>query len=220
MRGHSPIPADLMYPTVFERGRAVDLSAEDVNSFVSLYRMPNGTIYGRVAEPPPPSAPPAGPPELAMAPHVDTRLGFALRPPAGWMRFETGHGFAAVNGTSWDYDASLQVIVAPHPTIAEYLDRYGVGHFEGRRGRRHARLVVNGRPALQVELESRDGRLVEEYLFVELGDGRVLIVIADGPPDQFEAWRPWFQASLASLEFLTRRGWEGPAGEPVQEERR
>lgn len=212
MRQHSPIPADLMFPMVRDRGRVVDLSPEDVNSFLSLYRIPNGTLYGRAEATPAPEEPP-GPPRLAMAPHVDTRLGFAVRPPAGWLRMETPHGFAAVHGTSWDYDASFQVIVAPYPTIAAYLDRYGAAHFSGRRPLGHARIVVNGRPAYQVWLEDLEGRFAEEYVFVELGDSRVLIVIADCPPEEMDAWRPWFQRSLGSLEFLTERGWEGPEGE-------
>jgi predicted Zn-dependent protease len=48
-RSHSPIPADLMYEVVRDRLIVAEgLSTEDVNSFVSLYRLPNGTVYGSV----------------------------------------------------------------------------------------------------------------------------------------------------------------------------
>ena len=48
MRAHSPIPADLMYQ-VRARPPAVAASSrtEDVNSFVSLYWLPNGTVFAR-----------------------------------------------------------------------------------------------------------------------------------------------------------------------------
>ena len=45
MRTHSPIPADLMYPVVRDRLPRGELGTEDVNSFVSLYSLPNGTVY-------------------------------------------------------------------------------------------------------------------------------------------------------------------------------
>jgi hypothetical protein len=47
MRAHSPIPADLMYPVVRDRLPRGELGAEDVNSFLSLYSLPNGTVYRR-----------------------------------------------------------------------------------------------------------------------------------------------------------------------------
>jgi hypothetical protein len=99
MRGHSPVPADLMYAVARDRSFGVDshrvgvpgLSVEDVNSFVSLYEIPNGTIFGRVpvggreqrlaARP--------GAPVLSMGPYVDPKQGFEFRPPSGWMRVPT-----------------------------------------------------------------------------------------------------------------------------------
>ena len=45
MRSHSPVPNDLMFQMVRERPGPARLSFEDVNSFVSLYALPNGTVY-------------------------------------------------------------------------------------------------------------------------------------------------------------------------------
>lgn len=205
MRAHSPIPADLMYEVVRDRVQVRGLSIQDVNSFVSLYRIPNGTIFRRVAagdpEPRPPPLPPTGPPMLAIAPHVDARLGFEIRPPAGWMRLETGRGLVAVDGVTWDYTSSFQVIVEPYDTIEEYLARYGAAYVAHGRIVRYAFLVVNGRRAFYTEIEGAGRSFAEEITFIETGDGRVIVVIADSPAEVFDQYRPWFRASLATLEI-------------------
>ena len=36
---------------------------------------------------------------------------------------------------------------------------------------------------------------------MELGDGRVMLIAAESPVGYEAAWRPWFAASLASLEL-------------------
>jgi hypothetical protein len=203
MPGHSPIPADLMYRVAADSLPEGGLSAQDVNTFVSLYRLPNGTVYARAPErdeAPPPSEALAGPPRLALAPHVDVRLGYEVRPPAGWMRIATSHGMIAVDGVSWDYDASFQVIVRRYPTVESYLERYGSAHLGAGRIRERRQVEVAGHRALRVVVEGRAGPLVEENTFVELGDGRLLIAIADCPVERYAAYEPWFRAALGSLE--------------------
>jgi hypothetical protein len=219
MRGHSPIPADLMYEIARDRASVNEgLSLEDVNSFVSLYRLPNGTLFGRV--PPGPSEPPSatdpGPPSLAMAPYVDARLGFEFRPPGGWTRVPTARGMVAVHGVTWDYSASFQIVVQRFPTIEAYLERYG--DYYRRRGRlsRPAPLVVNGRRALQFEIAVFDEPTREQMTLVEVGDGRLLVIIADCAPEAFDAYRPWFQQALGSLEItdLPEDAWPPGRGRP------
>lgn len=216
MRGHSPIPADLMYEVARDRVTVHEgLSPEDVNSFVSLYRLPNGSLYGRartgadVAASPDP-----GTPQLAMAPYVDTRLGFEYRPPSGWTRVPTAQGMAAVHGTTWDYVASFQIVVQRYATIEDYLDRYGPYYLNRGRMTRPAELLVNGRRALQVEIDLVDAPRLEQVTLVEVGDGRLLVVIADCPRESIEAYRPWFQAALASLEIteLPDEAWPSRRG--------
>lgn len=204
MREHSPIPGDLMYEIVRDRRTVAEgLSTEDVNSFVSLYRLENGTVYGRVpsdgttrGE----STPPSGPVRLALAPYVDSRLGFHLRPPAGWLRIDTGMGMVAIDGLTWDYSASFQVVVNRYPTIDAYLERYGDYYL--RRGRliHREEMVVNGRRAVQGVLARPHGEIVEEITLIESGDGRVLVVTAECAIKDLHAYSPWFAATLSSLE--------------------
>jgi predicted Zn-dependent protease len=203
MRSHSPIPADVMYEVVRDRVTVRELSLEDVNSFVSLYKLPNGTIYARV---PPPGAPPdpeapQGPPRLAIAPYVDTRLGFELRPPAGWMRVPTAQGVAMVDGVTWDYTASFQIVVHRYPTLEAYMDRYGAHHLARGQVLGQRFLELGGRRAFEIRTLDREGGSVELTTFIETGDGRVFAVIADSPTALAEAYRPWFDAALAGLEI-------------------
>jgi hypothetical protein len=205
MRSHSPIPADLMYEVVRDRVTVRELSLEDVNSFVSLYRLPNGTVYARVpppgAEARPASELPQGPPQLAIAPYVDTRLGFELRPPAGWMRVPTAQGVVMVDGVTWDYTASFQIVVHRYPTLEAYMDRYGAHHLARGQVLRQGFLTLHGRRAFELRMLDPEGRFIEQTTFIETGDGRVFAVIADSPTDLAEAYRPWFDAALADLEI-------------------
>ncbi|MFQ5418451.1 MAG: matrixin family metalloprotease [Myxococcota bacterium] len=215
MRRHSPIPADLMYEVVRDRVVVSGLSTEDVNSFVSLYQLENGTVFTHLphdeaAAPSSARIPPSsGPPKLALAPYVDPRHGFQVKPPLGWMRIETPRGMVAADGVSWDYSASFQVIVERYATIEEYLDRFAI-HYLSR-----GRLVgwefetFRGLRALRVSLVTHDDATVEQNLFIEVGDGRVVIVITDCATEDSGGYAPWFEAALASLEI-----WEAPgAGE-------
>jgi len=205
MRSHSPIPADLMYEIVRDRVMVRELSAQDVNSFVSLYRLPNGTVFTRLAEAAPaerePPPPPSGPPELALAPHVDPRLGFDLHPPDGWMRVAMPRGVAVVDGVTWDYSASFQVIVERYPTIEAYLARYGPAYLSHGWILENDYVEVDGHRALRVVVEGFERGFTESVVFIESGDGRVVVVIADAPVEVFDAYRPWFDATLASLSI-------------------
>jgi hypothetical protein len=205
MRSHSPIPADVMYEIVRDRVSVSELSTEDVNSFVSLYRLPNGTVYARIppagAPEPPPPGPPPGPPELALAPYVDVRLGFELRAPAAWMQVPTAQGVVAVDGVTWDYTASFQIVVHRYQTLEAYMDRYG-DHYLSRGRMLHQRfLTLLGRRAFEIVIADPTDQFVERTIFIETGDGRIIAVIAECPVDSEDAYRPWFDAALASLEI-------------------
>jgi hypothetical protein len=110
-----------------------------------------------------------------------------------------------VNGVTWDYSASLQVVVNPYPTIDAYLERYRDYYL--RRGRllHFEELVLNGRRAVQGVLAHTYGETVEEVTLIESGDGRVVVVTADCAIGDLNAYRPWFDATLASLEI-----WDQP----------
>ena len=205
MRGHSPIPADLMYEVARDHLGPDGLGAEDVNSFLSLYALPNGTVYTslapakrRVADPP---ALPEGPPRLALAPHVDARRGFEIQIPMGWLRIATPFGVAAVNGVSWDYDASFQLIVRRYDTIESYLERNAAAHFGVSVITSVRDASIAGHRARRFTLARPNDGLAEEFSFIESGDGRVLISIAECPVESQAAYRPWLEAILASLEI-------------------
>jgi hypothetical protein len=142
-----------------------------------------------------------------MAPYVDARFGFALRPPDGWLRLETSHGMVAVDGVTWDYTASFQVVVQRYATIEDYLERYAAYYLARGVMLRNEFMVVAGRRALGVTLENPEERRVERLTFIEAGDGRLVVVIADSPVEMAAAYQPWFQATLASLEI-----WSDPPG--------
>ena len=202
MRSHSPIPNDLMFQRVVEGPGPARLSVEDINSFVSLYMLPNGTVYRRLGQGPPPArpGPPAGAPVLALAPHVDARRGFEMQLPLGWLKVDTPTGFAAVDGTTWDWAASLQLIVRRFPTIDAYLARHTAAHVRDGTVLAQGETTVAGHRAFLLVVQSADGVLVDRVTLIETGDGRVLVAIAACTPDECEAYEPWFEASLATLE--------------------
>lgn len=211
MRGHSPIPADLMYEVVRDRMTVAEgLSTQDLNSFLSLYRLPNGTVFARVPEDGKEadlrSFPPTGPPRLALAPHVDPRLGFSVQPPRGWLTLTTRQGMLAVDGQTWDYTASFQIVASRFPSIDAYLERYSAYYL--RRGRvvHTEELVVNGRRAVQGLLVRGGprGPIAEEITLIEGRDGRVWVATADCPLEDLPGFHPWFDAALGSLEI-----WDG-----------
>jgi hypothetical protein len=206
MRRHSPVPADLMFAVARDSLAARAPSAQDVNSFVSLYSLPNGLVYTRLwpgadAAPEPVRGPPPGPPLLAPAPHVDARFGYELRLPEGWQRYESERGMIATDGLAWDYDATFQVIVRAQDGVEAYLERYGTSHLGAGRLLERRRLSVAARPAVRWLVADRAGPMLEELTFIEVGDGRVVIAIADCPAASYPAFRPWFEATLATLEI-------------------
>jgi hypothetical protein len=206
MRGHSPIPADLMYEELRDRMLVREgLSVEDVNSFVTLYSLPNGSVFTEIdaadAAPRDDPPPPAGPPMLALAPHVDSRLGFRIRLPHGWSRLETAQGVAAVDGVAWDYSASYQVVVSRESDVAEYLERYGPWYASRGRLLSVEELSLRGRRALQGVILRPPGDALEEVTLIESGDGRVIVVTAECAARHYAVYSAWFDATLASLDL-------------------
>jgi hypothetical protein len=224
MRGHSPIPADLMYAQARDRtigleGHGVGvpgLSAQDVNSFVSLYELPNGTVFGHVV----PEgvekrlAASPGTPQLAIGPYVDARLGFEFRPPMGWMRVPTSQGVVVIDGVTWEPSPSLQIAVHRYATLEDFLDRYGAWYAGRGWMTRPEAVVVAGRRALRVSFADLEGLAFEEVTLIESGDGRILVVTGECPPELAGEYGPWFRAALETLEILEAPGARRPEAEP------
>jgi hypothetical protein len=203
MRGHSPIPADLMFEEADDRRDRQGLGLSDTNSFLSLYAIPSGTVYADPAASPRPARRllAEGAPRLDVAPHVDTRLGFEIQLPEGWQRQPTPYGVVAVNGLPWDYEASFQLNVHRFDTIEDFVERFGLAYLVGASLLSVEPRELAGRPAREVQLRTDIGTR-EQITLIESGDGRVLVAIAECPVEQHAAYRPWFLAVLDSLEIV------------------
>ncbi len=213
MRSHSPIPADLMFERVRDRVLVPGLSVEDVNTFVSLYQLPNGAIFGRLPAGRKtergPVLPPTGAPQLAIAPYVDARFGYTLRPPYGWMRVETSRGMVAVDGVTWDYSALFQVVVERYDSLEEYFERYSTFYMGRGRLRMYQSLQVDGHRAVEALIETGGGDRAEHVTVVEVGDGRVIVITAECPAEYAAVYLRWFEATRDSLEIW---GFSSPSG--------
>jgi len=202
MRGHSPIPSDLMYEVAHDRVAREGLGLADLNSFQALYAMRSGTVYAdlnpglRASQ----LGPPRGPPLLTLAPHVDPRLGFELQTPDGWVSMPTRYGLVAVDGVAWDYRASFQLNVVRFDTVDAYLARYGRAHLGQSAMVEESEHKVAGRDARRYVLHTRRGTR-EEFTLLATGDGRVLVAIGEAPAEEFEIYRAWFDKTLLSLEL-------------------
>ena len=219
MRGHSPIPADLMFEEADDSRDREGLGLPDVNSFLSLYAIPSGTVY---ADPARSRAGaqrrllPEGPPRLDMAPHVDTRLGFELQTPEGWPREPTPYGVVAMNGVPWDYEASFQLNVHRFATIESFVERFAPAYLFGAMLLSIHERSVAGRQAREFNLLTEVGTY-EQVTLIESGDGRVLVAVAECADEHASAYGAWFAAVLDSLEIADasarpRSRTYGPAG--------
>jgi hypothetical protein len=106
-----------------------------------------------------------------------------------------------VNGTSWDFEASIQVIVRRFDGVEAYLAQHGRAHLGRADLVAWRRTSVQGLPAVKAILARPRGTR-EELTFLETGDGRVVIVIGECPAGLHAAFAPWFDAVLGSLEIV------------------
>lgn len=200
MRGHSPIPSDLMFEVAQDRISRDGLGEADINSFHALYKLSSGSVY---ANPLPNRRlevlPPTGEPILELAPHVDPRLGFEVQTPDGWTRVSTRYGLVAIDGVAWEYRASWQLNVHRYDKVEDYLKRFGRGHLGASLVVEDGEVAVGDRVARRVILHTpRDTR--EELTLLETGDGRVIVVIGEAEAGLYPDYRLWFAAVLESLE--------------------
>ena len=194
---HSPLAGDVMYEVAGDR-RIEALSEHDKNTLRALYALPPGTIYARLAETREPGSNGvrADPPKLADETR-DARHGFSVHFPARWQVIQTPNGWIAVDGVSWDYDASIQVISA-HGSVGSYLSLLsGKGRARGDDVRSEW-FELDGAPVAR--LISKGDERAEQTDLVDWGDGFVLVVMADSRARDFEFYRPWFQRVLLSVE--------------------
>jgi hypothetical protein len=194
---HSPLRGDLMF-RIADDSRIQELSEHDANSFRALYRLAPGSVYARLDEqhPTPMVEARRGPPRLG--PEIDDpRFGVRLRFPRHWQVIRTPRGWIAVDGVSWDYDASVQVI-GVRGTPEALFDRYGAAYLAQGEFVTSDVLEVDDRRIPRIVI--RRGYTTEVTSIVEWGEGRLLLVVADSRSENFDLYRPWFQSVLLSLE--------------------
>jgi predicted Zn-dependent protease len=196
---HSPLAGDVMFQIAEDR-RIPALSDHDKNTLAALYRVPPGAIYARLAErhEPPLSEVRRGPPKLAV-PTEDERNGFSVRFPKDWQVIKTPHGWIAVDGVSWDYDASLQVVAARGDAAAHLALLADQGAARGDDVRSET-FELDGAPV--VRLQTRGSERSEQTEVLPWRDGFSLIVLADARTRDIAFYQPWFQRVLFSIEPL------------------
>jgi hypothetical protein len=196
---HSPMRGDVMF-RMADDSRFETLSEHDQNSFRGLYRTPQGTIYARLSQTH--SEPLAEarrvPPKLGF-PVADDRFGFEVQFPRGWQTIQTQRGWVAVDGVSWDYDASLQVI-ALRGTREASRER------QERAYRARGEILtaevyeIDGQPVERLVVQSEG--TTEETAIMDWGDGWVLFVVADCLTPNYDYYQRWFRNVLLSLHPL------------------
>jgi hypothetical protein len=207
---HSPLAGDVMFKIAEDR-RIPALSDHDKNTLAALYRVPPGAIYARLSErhERPLSEVRRGPPKLAI-PTDDERNGFRVRFPKDWQVIRTPHGWIAVDGVSWDYDASLQVVAArgDASTHLQLLADQGAARGDDVRAEF---FELDGEPVAR--LQTRGSERAEQTEVLNWKDGFSLIVMADARARDFNFYQPWFQRVLFSIEPLGSAPAEGAPGE-------
>jgi hypothetical protein len=196
---HSPMGGDVMF-RMTDDSRVEKLSEHDRNTFRALYSVPPGSVYAWLdaVHPRPIAEARRRPPRLDRS-MPDERFGFEVQLPLGWQRIRTPHGWIAVDGVSWDYDASLQVIAV----------RGSMQAFAARQARLVARygddgrsefLEIDGQPVARFVVE-REG-ISEETVVLQWGEGWVILIVADCQSENFLLYSAWFRNVLLSLNPL------------------
>jgi len=133
---------------------------------------------------------------------VNSRLGFEFNPPRDWLSIETQRGMVAIDGFTWDSSASFQVIVEPYDSVEEYLERFASFFLARGRLRFYGQIDdVAGYPTVQAIIEVEDEGMLEEVTLIEVGDGRIVVTIADCRIEHSETYLAWFRAARASLDI-------------------
>jgi hypothetical protein len=131
--------------------------------------------------------------------------------PKGWQVIRTPRGWIAVDGVSWDYDASVQV-VGVRGTPEALVAQYGAAYLSRGEFVDSDVLEIDDRAIPRFVV--RRAQMTEVTSIIEWEEGRLLVVIADSRTENFDLYRPWFQRVLMSLEPLRSAGIRAGGSEP------
>lgn len=194
---HSPLGGDVLY-RIADDGRPDQLSEHDRNTFRALYRLPPGSVYAhtREAHSEPLSEIRRGPPRLDRV-HTDERGGFGVRFPVDWQVIRSRVGFVAVDGVTWDYDASIQILALRgqlEPFVEQQRRSLAL------RGELEATevLELDGQPVARIV--ARGDGWTEQTAVQAWAPDWLLVVVADCATRDYPLYRPWFERVLLSIE--------------------
>ena len=194
---HSPLRGDVMYQ-IADDSRVDAISEHDLNTFRALYRLPPGAVYARLGEEhaEPLAEVRRAPPKLG-DPQTDERYGFTVRFPAGWQVIRSRRGWVAVDGVSWDYDASVQVMVVRAP-FDEFVDQQR-RLLQMRDELETAEIIeIDEQPVAR--LTSRGEGFAEQMAVQAWDDDWLIVMVADCSDRDYPLYRPWFERVLLSIE--------------------
>jgi hypothetical protein len=209
---HSPLRGDAMYKIADDR-RVETLSEHDRNSLRALYRVRPGAIYARLNERhgEPLSEVRRTPPRLASE-ILDDRFGFKVRFPVGWQVIHSPRGWISVDGLSWDYDASIQLI-ALRGSLGDYMEARRRTTFGPETLVSSDMLEIDGQPVGRIV--TRAPERTEEFSVQDWRKGWVLAMVADCSSADYMLYQPWFRRVLLSLEHYEPQTASGSGPPPA-----
>ena len=206
---HSPLRGDSMYK-IANDARIEKLSEHDRNTFRAMYRTKPGAVYVRLGEKraEPITEARRRPPSLDRE-IIDDRFQLQVRFPTGWQVIRSSRGWVAVDGLSWDYDASIQVI-ALRGNLPDYLRRRALMGTRPDEMVSSEMLELDGQPIGRIVLRTPDW--TEQTAVLDWDPGWILVVVADCGSENFSFYQPWFQRVLLSLEHARQEPTESGVG--------
>jgi len=198
-RRHSPLRGDVMFREA-DDSRIDMLSEHDRNTFQGLYRLRPGAVYARVepARVEPMKEIRRSPPVLGEPVRAED-FGFSVRFPKDWQVIPSSRGFVAVDGLTWDYDASIQLIAA-RGKPDEFVQQQAANARARGHDARIEHLDLDGQPVHRVIVSGPDW--TEQTTVQAIADDWMLVIVADCAARDYELYRTWFHNVLLSIERL------------------
>ncbi len=206
---HSPLRGDAMYK-IANDARIEKLSEHDRNTFRAMYRISPGAVYVRLGEKhaQPVTEARRRPPSLDRE-IIDERFNLEVRFPTGWQVIRSSRGWVAVDGLSWDYDASIQVI-ALRGNLPAYLRQRALMGTRPGELMSSEMLELDGQPIGRIVLRTPDW--TEQTAVLDWDPGWILVMVAECGSENFAFYQPWFQRVLLSLEHTGEEASEPGVG--------